>query len=223
MILSSQTNASDVEEMLQFYKQQFAVVEVVSCGKCGSFLAFECSGGESMGLAPNELGKYIIPIGDNLLSHRVRLDEAPTGERMVGYQCGALVPNPAYPIAVADHQAAVAAYEAQYPKDVAAYEKDFKKTVASMKKTGQPEPEHLPPAYNPPAMPPVAEQIECGNDTRIAAVERGIVPVGGLQTTLSPFERHQIRERLRADRKHKPDFKKVGNIKHFESFQVERV
>ena len=151
MILSSQTNATDVEEMLQFYKQQFAVVEVVSCSNCKDFLAFECYGGESMGLAPNELGKYIIPIGDKLMSHRVRLDEAPTGERMVGYQC------------------------------------------------------------------------ECGNDTRIAAVERGIVPVGGLQTTLSPFEKHQIRERLRADRKHKPNFKKTGNIKHFESFQVERV
>lgn len=151
MILSSQTNESDVEQMLAFYKQQFAVVDLVSCSACKSFLAFECAGGESMGIAPNELGKFIIPIGDKLMSHRVRLDEAPTGERMVGYQC------------------------------------------------------------------------ECGNDTRIASVERGLVPVGGMQTALSPFEKHQIAGKIRADRKHKPDFKKVGNIKHYESFQVERV
>lgn len=151
MILSSQTNETDVEQMLQFYKQNFAVVELVSCSACKSFLAFECFGGESMGMAQNELGKYIIPIGDKLMSHRVRLDEAPTGERMVGYQC------------------------------------------------------------------------ECGNDTRIAEVERGLVPVGGMQTALSPFEKHQISSKIREKRGYKPDFKKVGKIKHFESFQVERI
>ena len=151
MILSSQTDPKDVEQMLAFYKQHFAVVELVSCTECKSFLAFECMGGEGMGMAQNELGKYVIPIGDKLESHRVRLDEAPTGERMVGYQC----------------------------------------------------------AY--------------GNDTRIAEAERGLVPVGMTQSALSPFEKHQITEQLRADKKHKPKFRKVGNIKHFESFQVERV
>ena len=151
MILSSQTDANDVEQMLQFYKQHFAVVKVVSCSKCGEFLAFECAGGESMGIAPNELGEYVISIGDKLLSHRVRLDEAPTGERMMGYQCA------------------------------------------------------------------------CGNDTRIAEVEKGLVPVGSMQTSLSPFEKHQIRQEIQKDRKYKPGFKKQGNVKHFETFQVERI
>ncbi len=150
MILSSETAEANAQQMLEFYKQHFAVVDIVSCGKCHSFLAFECSGGDGMGIAPNELGKYIIPIGDKLQSHRVRLDEAPNGERMVGYQC------------------------------------------------------------------------ECGNDTRIAEIERGLVPVGGMQVALSPFEKHQIREKIMLDKKHKANFKKVGNIKHFESFQVER-
>lgn len=222
MILSSETSPNDAQQMLEFYKQHFAVVEIVSCGHCGSFLALECSGGESMGLQPNELGKYIISLGDNLLSHRVRLDEAPTGERMVGYQCGAPVPNPAFPIAVAEHEAAVAAYDKQYQKDLADYEKEYKQAVAAMKKAKQPEPEHIPPVYNAPVMPAVPETIECGNDTRISDAERGLVPVGATQTTLSPFEKHNIREKIRSD-KHKVDFKKVGNIKHFESFQVERV
>jgi len=151
MILSSETPVSDAQQMLEFYKQHFAVVELVSCSECKSFLAFECMGGDGMGMAQNELGKYVIPIGSKLMSHRVRLDEAPTGERMVGYQC------------------------------------------------------------------------ECGNDSRIAAVERGIVPIGAVQTALSPFEKHQIAEKIRADRNYKPNFKKVGPIKHFETFQVERV
>lgn len=150
MILSSEIAQNDAQHMLDFYKQHFAVVDLVSCSQCKSYLAFECTGGDGMGIAPNELGKFIIPIGDKLQSHRVRLDEAPTGERMVGYQC------------------------------------------------------------------------ECGNDTRIAEIERGLVPVGGMQTALSPFEKHQIREKILLDKKHKPKFKKIGNIKHFESFQVER-
>ena len=206
MILSSETSPTDAQQMLEFYKQQFAVVEIVSCGKCGSMLAFECSGGESMGLQANELGKYIIPIGNNLLSHRVRLDEAPTGERMVGYQCGALVPNPLYPAAKAQHE-----------KDLEAYEKQYKKDVSAAKKNKENEP-----IYTPPQMT-VSETVECGNDTRIADIERGHVPVGPMQVALSPFEKHQIREKISADKKHKPDFRKVGNIKHFETFQVERV
>jgi len=206
MILGSETSEHDAEQMLHFYKQHFQIVEVVSCSKCSVALAFECSGGDGMGLAPNELGKYIIPIGENLLSSRVRLDEAPTGERMMGYQCGAPVANPDYPAAVKAHQEELNAYEKQFQKDV---------VKAKAAKTEEP-------AYQPPLMSNVPEFIPCGNDTRIADIERGHVPVGPHQATLSPFEKHKIRQQI-AQTNHKADFKKVGNIKHFESFQVERV
>lgn len=219
MILSSEVTSNDAQQMLEFYKQHFAVVEVVSCGKCGSFLAIECSGGDGMGLQPNELGKYIVSLGDNLLSHRVRLDEAPTGERMVGYQCGAPVPNPAYPAAVKQHEAELVEYEKKYKADVKLYEDDQAKAKKDKKYT----PVYLEPTHTPPTFYPPSETIECGNDTRIADIERGHVPVGAVQTSLSPFEKHQIREKITADHTHKADFRKVGNIKHFESFQVERI
>jgi hypothetical protein len=206
MILSSETLETDAEQMLDFYKQHFAVVELVSCGVCDAFLAFECSGGDGMGLMPNEIGKYVIPIGDNLLSHRVRLDEAPTGERMMGYQCGAPVENPAYQIAVKHHE-----------DDVKTYDKAHKAAVAAAKKGNQPEPE-----YNPPQMPLVSETKPCGNDTRIAEVERGLVPLGPGQSSLSPFEKHRIRQELK-EKSVRPNFRKEGNIKHFESFKVERM
>lgn len=206
MILSSETTPTDAQQMLEFYKQHFAVVELVSCSHCGSMLAFECSGGDGMGLAPNEIGKYIIPIGDALLSSRVRLDEAPTGERMMGYQCGAIVANPEYASAKTAFEEELAVYDAQYKKDVAA-----------AKKKKETEPEYTPPVFNTP------ETIPCGNDTRIAEIERGKVPVGRMQTALSPFEKHQIRAEIVKDQSYKPDFHKVGNIKHFESFQVERL
>ena len=206
MILSSETTANDAQQMLEFYKQHFAVVEIVSCSECGAALAFECQGGDSMGLPVNELGKIIIPIGDSLLSSRVRLDEAPTGERMMGYQCGAPVPNPEY----------IPAMEA-FNKEMEAYDALYKKDVARAKKNKDPAPEYTPPQFTTP------ETIACGNDTRVSQIERGHVPVGPMQQTLSPFEKHQIRERIRQDKSYKPDFRKVGNIKHFETFQVERV
>lgn len=224
MILSSETPVADAQQMLEFYKQHFSVVDVVTCGKCGSFLALECSGGDSMGLQPNELGKYVISIGDNLLSHRVRLDEAPTGERMIGYQCGAPVPNPVYPAVKREYEQSLANYEKKYAAEQAKYDKEAKKAAAKLEKDPNAD-VFMPtaPVYDPPVMPPVPETIECGNDTRIGAVERGLVPVGAMQTSLSPFEKHQIREKILQNTKHKPDFKKIGNTKHFESFQVERV
>lgn len=217
MILSSETTANDAQQMLEFYKQNFAVVEIVSCSQCGAALAFECQGGDPMGLMVNELGKVIIPIGDALQSSRVRLDEAPTGERMMGYQCGGPVPNPDYPQAVRDHEAEVVEYEKRFKKDVKLFEDDQQKV-----KKGA-DPVYAEPVYSPPLMPNIPQYVPCGNDTRIAAIERGKVPVGKMQISMSPFEKHQIREKIKEDRTYKPDFKKIGNIKHFETFQVERV
>lgn len=210
MILSSETTANDAAQMLDFYKQHFAVVDIVSCSRCGAALAFECTGGDGMGLSPNELGKYVINIGNNLLAYRVRLDEAPTGERMVGYQCGNLIKNPNYDQQIAEQKSAHDAYEAQYKKDVAA---------ARKKKMQEP-------VYDPPLFPPVPEIIECGNDTRISIIEEHFLPetpANRAPSALSPFEKHQIREKIATDKSYKPDFRKVGNIKHFESFQVERL
>lgn len=222
MILSSETNPADAQQMLEFYKQHFAVVELVSCSQCGSMLAFECQGGDTMGLPVNELGKVIIPIGDNLLSSRVRLDEAPTGERMMGYQCGHPVPNPVYPAAMKKYEEDLAAFEAEHQKTVKAIEAEYQRQLKKKKKD-DPDPIKQEVTYTPPMKPNVPEFIPCDNDTRIADIERGHVPVGPMQVTLSPFEKHNIREKIFADKSYKPNFRKVGNIKHFESFQVERL
>ena len=224
MILSSEVATSDVNQMLEFYKQHFAVVELVSCMVCGANLAFECSGGmDTMGLMPNEIGKCIIPIGDALQSTRVRLDEAPTGERMMGYQCGNLIPNDAYPAALKKYEAELAEYQEEHRNKVARAKKAHAKAVAQAEKQKHDPPEFIEPAYYPPAKPSIPEFIECGNDTRIADVERGKVPVGRMQTALSPFEKHKIAEEIKKDRSYKPNFKKHGLVKQFETFKVERI
>lgn len=88
MILSSDiSTAQNIEEMIDFYKGQFEHVDVVACNKCKERLALIMMGGDPMGLQMNEYGQIIMPISAKLVSHRIRLDEAPTGEPMLGFQC----------------------------------------------------------------------------------------------------------------------------------------
>ncbi len=88
MIISSDiTDSANKTEMLEFYKGQFERVDIVICSKCKEELAVELMGGDPMGMSFNEVGKIVVPISQKLISHRVRLDEAPTGEPMIGYQC----------------------------------------------------------------------------------------------------------------------------------------
>lgn len=202
---AAQTEA-DVEAMLAFYKAHFDTVDLVKCEKCAAFLAFELTGPDGMGMSPNEIGKYVVPIGGNLQAHRVRLDEAPTGERMVGYQCGARVENPKY-----------AKAKAKYDKEIEAYDAEYNKLGKKAEKDGVDAP-----SYDPPVLEQAPFMI-CGNDTRLGDAERGKVPVGATQITLSPFEKHRIAEEIRQDKKHKPSFKKQGHKKHFETFSVERI
>lgn len=88
MIVGSDiVESSNSQDMIDFYKTQFESVSVASCGKCGQELALIMFGGDPMGMQVNELGQVVLPMSSKLISHRVRLDEAPTGEQMVGFQC----------------------------------------------------------------------------------------------------------------------------------------
>lgn len=80
----------DIQDMLEFYRHNFDCVEVVKCEACGEFIAIMLSApktGDYMGLTPNEIGKCVVDLGNRLMSSRVRLDHAPNGERMIGFQC----------------------------------------------------------------------------------------------------------------------------------------
>lgn len=88
MIISSDiTESRDQEEMIAFYKEHFESVEILTCGKCKDRLALILIGGNTMGMQMNELGQIVVPMSNKLISHRIRLDEAPTGEPMIGFQC----------------------------------------------------------------------------------------------------------------------------------------
>jgi predicted GH43/DUF377 family glycosyl hydrolase len=87
IITSDISELASKTEMIDFYKGRFDHVDVVVCSKCKEQLALELMGGDPMGLSFNDVGKIVVPLSDKLISHRVRLDEAPTGEPMMGYQC----------------------------------------------------------------------------------------------------------------------------------------
>lgn len=207
MIVESHiASEKDVEDMLAFYKNHFAELHILRCEKCGSYLAIVAKAEqETLGLHPNELGLIIIPIGDNLLSSRVRLDVAETGERMMGFECGAIIPNPDYPAALAQWEA-----DCDKVKDAHA------KAIKSLKK-GEIEPALQLPLFHTP------EMIKCGNDSRLCAAEKGQVPVGSRVSHMTPFEKQKIMDNIAANKEYKPNFKHLGNKKHYDEFSLEKV
>lgn len=209
MQLANQIEESDVEQAANFYKGNFSHVAVITCNQCQQPLAFELGGsltGDLFGFKPNELGHIIVSVGHNLLSSRVRLDEHHPGQRMMGYQCATPIPNPEYPAAKKKHDLALAEYE-----------KIYEESKVKAKEAGA-----EPPPYHPPQLT-VQEKIPCGNDTRVAAVEEGLIPVGALPPDISPFEKHKIAQKINANPPYPPDFEETGNIRRYETFKVEGV
>lgn len=89
MIQKPHHEPHEATEAIQFYRNSGAEVRKLYCGAsrkkgCGKLLALEVRGID--GIRLGEHGWAVIPLGDDLLSHRVRLDEHTSG-RMVGYQC----------------------------------------------------------------------------------------------------------------------------------------
>lgn len=85
----AQMDDKKTQDMIAFYGGYFAAVELVTCEDCDTDLCIELSGlvGENPGIDLNPVGRAVIPLSAKLLSTRTRLDEAPTGEAMRGYQC----------------------------------------------------------------------------------------------------------------------------------------
>lgn len=84
MIVKPHIDTPELEQTIRWYTDNFASVHQLTCSHCRKLLALEVSGGP--GLATDARGVAVIPVGPDLLSSRVRLDEGPDGP-MVGYQC----------------------------------------------------------------------------------------------------------------------------------------
>lgn len=240
MIVSQQVADEDVESMLEFYRNHFDTIDLVKCEKCGAYLCFELTGPDAMGMATNEVGKIIVPIGDNMHGSRVRLDVDTHGMPMMGYQCANLIENKSYEQQLADWQAAKdkhrADFDADLSKYIAAHDKKTQPIRAKYNKAvskvgpGEPLPdfpsadlpEYTPPVMEPFMLPPPQQFEPCGNDTRMATIERGLVPAGDTLVHLSPFEKHRIKQQI-VEMANMPDFKEHGTTKIYETFSVERI
>lgn len=210
MQLANQITEHDVVPAMNFYKAHFSHVAVITCLNCNEPLAFELGGsltGDLFGFKPNDLGQVIIPVGNALLSSRVRLDEHHPGQRMMGYHCGNMIANRDYPKAKKEHGLLVAKYE-----------KDHEKASRIAEKTNT-----EPPVYNPPQLT-TPERVICNNDTRLAEVELGLVPVGVSEVNYSnPFEKHKAAKQINDKPPYPPDFEHSGNVRRYETFRVEKV
>lgn len=85
MIVANHIPTEEREEALTYYTTNHKHVAIVSCSKCEKELALEVSA--ENGMQGNARGMAVLPLSDDLLSSRVRLDETPEGEPMMGYRC----------------------------------------------------------------------------------------------------------------------------------------
>lgn len=194
MILRPQLDPTDHQSVLDYYLENYSEVHIITCSKCGADLGIEIRGevfNNNGGYKVNDAGYTVLPFGDALMSSRVRTDEHTPGIRMMGYQCGAWVPNPEYALEMKAYWKAMDKYE-------------------KMLKKGE--------VITPPEPITIPELIRCGNDTRGSAIEEAISPTG----SFLPHEVAKIQEAYRQSR-YKPDFKRVGNKEHHETFIRERI
>lgn len=201
MILRPQLEPTDHQSVLDYYIEHYAEVHIVSCNECGTDLAIEIRG-EVSGYKLNDYGFTVLPFGDSLLSSRVRLDGS------MGYQCGAKLPNPAFP-------AAKKATERIHKDQLEQYDKGYEEAVRQATKAKADKPE-----YNPPIMPRIyePETIMCLNDTRATPLEEQLSPDG----TFLPHEVHAIHQR-QVQVGWKPKVKIRDNKEIHETFTRERV
>lgn len=80
MILRPQLEPTDNQSVLDYYKEHYGEVHILTCNKCKEDLGIEIKG-EVSGIVMNKNGFSVLPFGDRLLSSRVRSDGS------MGYQC----------------------------------------------------------------------------------------------------------------------------------------
>lgn len=201
MILRPQLEHHDDQSVLDYYLDHYDEVHIITCNKCGTDLGIEIRGNVS-GYQPNDLGYTVLPLGSSLLSSRVRTDGS------MGYQCGAQMPNPAYP-------AAKEATDKVNQDLLDTYDKQYKEMVKEAKIRKTKAPEYSPPQ---PMAVPVPEIVACGNDTRGTQIEEELSPTG----TFLPHEVAAIHQRY-AEVGWKPKIRRKGNKEIHETFTRERV
>lgn len=80
MILRPQLEHHDDQSVLDYYLDHYDEVHIITCNKCKEDLGIEIKGAIP-GYQPNDKGYTILPLGEQLLSSRVRTDGS------MGYQC----------------------------------------------------------------------------------------------------------------------------------------
>lgn len=204
MILRQQLEPTDHQQVLDYYLHNYAEVHIVTCSKCGTDLGIEIRGevfNNNGGYKVNEAGYTMLPFGDNLMASRVRTDEYEPGKYMMGYQCGAPVPNPEYDKAVANRK-----------KEIAELTRHWTSLYPEAKKSEIPDFDLTVPAVQVPKL------TRCGNDTRGSVIEEELSPTG----SFLPHEIEAIKTKYRQTG-YVPKFKQQGNIQVHETFKRERI
>lgn len=242
----SQIQPEEYEVLKPWYLENCKTVEELYCTKCGALLGLEVDTIDDNMNESHHEGKFVIAIGDKLMSYRPRLDG------VMGYLCGNVTKLPAETRdkVISEHKTKREKRRAELVKEVTErFSTEFEKNkdlsykqmigdkafpkvktkaqaakVFNFTAPGEKEIEmavelNLQNELPDPTLP---RNVECGNDTRWAKIEMKNVPIAHVMTSITKEDIVKVKQEMDATN-YTPDVKETKHGKTVETFELRKV
>lgn len=207
----------EYELLKPWYLEVCHTVDEIICSKCGVLLGLEVDTIDDNINPYHHEGKFVVPIGSNLMAYRPRLDG------QMGYQCGNVLEKykkdwEKYEVDLEEWNTKLKEAQDKYTEEMNAYS-DLSPKKQKSKKPPVYDSESVPAEPTPPAGPAYEE---CGNDTRWSQIEIDNVPESHVMTSVTKDDRIKVKQEMDATN-YAPDVKETKRGKKVESFELRKV
>lgn len=206
----------EYEILKPWYLENSHTLDEIYCSKCGAFLGIEIDTIDDDINPYHHEGKFVVPVGDKLMSYRPRLDGT------MGYQCGNVLETE-YKKAWDAYPDLVQKANDNYNEELTKYNEAVDKydNLSSKKKQKAEYPTDVP-TLELPAEPEGPPYLECGNDTRWAQIEIDNVPEDHVMTSVTKEDRIKVKQEMNATN-YSPDVHETKKGKTIETFELRKV
>lgn len=219
----TQIQPEEYEVLKDWYIENSHTLDEIICGKCGVLLGIEIDTIDDTMNPYHHEGKFVVPIGDKLMSYRPRMDG------LMGYQCGNIITDESLLEEWKEYDRLMVEREEKYQAE----EKEALENLAKwgdldhkeQKRISQEEPELLPHSaiYSPePPRPEKSAFTVCDNDTRWGQIEIDNIDESHVMTSITKEDRIKVKQQMDATN-YIPDVTETDSGKTVETFELRKV
>lgn len=211
----TQIQPEEYELLKDWYLSNAVTLDEIICSKCGVLLGIEIDTIDDNMNPHHHEGKFVVPIGQVLMSYRPRTDG------VMGYQCGNIVETEykqewdEYPNKLAKAQEKYEDEMAKYTLAVEKFEALSEKKKEKTEFPTAPEPEII-------GEPEGPAYVECNNDTRWGQIEIDNIPEDHVMTSITKEDRIKVKQQMDATN-YIPDVTETDSGKTVETFELRKV